>query len=123
MFIFLNDQHKKEYKYLLSCHTKYMNLIPQNEWSSTSYLISALDVTDLFLSVLNSDLTVDQVKFKNHMLSIPIKKRNLVHYAIQQSNHQIEQICFNDVIKKLSHKDITLILNAVDTNYFQLALG
>lgn len=122
MFIFLNEQHKIEYNYLVSCHRKYMSLIPENEWSSTSYLISGLNVTDVFLSILNIDLSVDHTKLKNHMAIVPLKKRTLMYYAIQQSNHQIEQISLNEVIYELSHKDLKLLLNAVDTNYFQLAL-
>lgn len=107
----------------MTTYEKYNSHIPRNEWASTSYIISGIDETDFFLSILSMDLTVDLVKMKKYSKFIPRKKCALLHYAIQQSTHQIEKISFHKVIRQISSEELKLILNAVDTNYFQLALG
>lgn len=122
MFPFIDEQHQSEFHFLMTAHEKYNCHIPRNEWASTSYIISGMGVTDFFLSMLSSDMTVDLEKMKEYSKFIPRKKRALLHYAIQQSTHQIEKISFHKVIRQISSEELKLILNAVDTNYFQLAL-
>lgn len=122
MFPFIDEQHKSEFQFLMAAHEKYNCQIPRNEWASTSYIISGIGVTDFFLSILTSDMTVDINKMEKYYPTIPRKKRALMNYAIQQSNHQIEKISFHKVIRQISSEELKLILNAVDTNYFQLAL-
>ncbi|MBQ0139769.1 MAG: hypothetical protein KBT36_10760 [Kurthia sp.] len=122
MVTFNNSQHKKDFFFLINCHEKYNCTIPINEWTSTSYMIAGIGATDMFLSVLNQDMTVDYKKLQRFLRSVPKRLRILILFAVQQSNHQFKKISFNKVIKQLTREEMTLILTAVDTNYFHLAI-
>lgn len=122
MVAFINKLHERDFLYLINCHEKYDCTIPLNEWTSTSYIIAGIGATDIFLSVLKPDLTVDYKKLQRFLRTFPIKMRTLVLFAVQQSNHQFQKISFNRVIKQVSREELALILTAVDTNYFHLAI-
>lgn len=122
MVAFINQQHQSDFLFLINCHEKYDCNIPLNEWTSTSYMIAGIGATDIFLSVLKPDMTVDYKKLQRFLRTVPAKMHTLVLFAVQQSNHQFQKISFNKVIKQLSHEELSLILTAVDTNYFHLAI-
>lgn len=122
MVAFNNLQHRKDFFFLINCHEKYNCTIPINEWTSTSYMIAGIGATELFLSVLNPDMSVDYNKLRRFLRTVPKRLRILILFAVQQSNHQFKKISFNRVMKQLSQEELALILTAVDTNYFHLAI-
>lgn len=121
MKTFLNRQHKIDFDYLMTCHVKYGGDIPNNEWTSTCYIIAGIGTTDTFLAMLRDDMSVDYTKLLTLIRTVPSKQRILMLYAIQLSNHRFKLVNFNEVVRHLSLEELTLLLTAVDTNYFEFA--
>lgn len=123
MFNFRNEQHEKDFQYLLNCYTKYTALEATDEWTSTSYIISGMGLTDTFLSAIVSDMALDYDNFIDKIVALPTAQKNLCRYAIQLSYPGSEKISFNHVVKNISKDDMQLLLDAVDTNYFHKLLS
>lgn len=118
MYYFRDEQHMTDYHYLLLCQRKYTTNELNNDWHTTSYIIAGLGVTDLFLSALGQEMSLNYPLFRTYLQNFSRSKQSLCRYALQFSYPQYESISFHQVVQQTTKEDLKLLLHAVDTTYF-----
>ena len=116
---FKSTEHKESSQQFLELFGK-EDFLGDVEYGTVAYIFGALSYkfNDL-ISVIDDDQSLDVGKLYELIDVYSSSERNMIRFAMQCFNSNIDDICLNDVLYSLDNENALVIKTAIEIRYFK----